>query len=786
MENNKELIISEGRSRKETNWKPVKIFWSEFVERLKKPVRSTETLQEYKALPKARQDDLKDVGGFVGGTLKGCRRKNGNAAERYLVTLDLDSIPAGRTDDILRRVDGLGCAYVVYSTRKHEEAAPRLRVVVPSNRPMTPDEYQPASRKLAALIGIDFCDPTTFDVLRLMYWPSVCDQADYVYSFGDKPFLNVDGMLGMYGDWRNAAEWPQVPGEDNIINRSLKRQQNPTEKDGVIGAFCRVYDVPAAIAAFIPDVYAETATPGRYTFTGGSTAAGAVLYDNGLFLYSHHATDPAGGKLSNAFDLIRIHKFGYLDEDAKPDTPTPKLPSSAAMREFALQDEAVHKKYLEEIFEAPEGEDLSKFHKLKKGVPVGVFDDAIVKDILDKHEFFLMGNSFYVYDNGVYREDREELTVKGWIQEHIYPNFITARVINSIYHLLSFQKERQKSYSELNAYPDTWINFRNGMFDVGGWKLHPHNPEYYSINQVPHDFTGRQPGTTGAVEQFLNEAIGSKDNITMLLQYVGYCFTKGVEFEKFMILYGTGGTGKSVLIKLILEAVGQCNASSISLQKLNERFYAIELMGKLINACADIPGDVMKSVDIIKQLVSGDSMSGERKGKDPISFQNTAKLLFSGNALPLNLDEATNAFYRRIIILKMDKPPRNADPELIDKLIQDIDYFIYRAVQEFSFAYMLGAITESDSSRAEVKKLYKYSDTVAAFLDDCTVRCLGARVERGALYNAYQAYCYEEERTPLTRNKFYKNLEESKKICPRKSHGARVFEDIELVRGASE
>ena len=354
MENNKELIISEGRSRKETNWKPVKIFWSEFVERLKTPMRSTETLPEYKSMQKSVQDDLKDVGGFVGGTLKGCRRKSGNAAERYLVTLDLDNIPAGQTDDILRRVGGLGCAYVIYSTRKHEKASPRLRIVIPSDRPMTPDEYQPVSRKVAAMIGIGFCDPTTFDVLRLMYWPSVCNQAEYVYTFGDKPFLNVDGILGMYGDWRNAAEWPKVLGEDNIINRSLKRQQNPTEKDGVIGAFCRVYDVPAAITEFIPDTYTETDIPGRYTFTGGSTAGGAVLYDNGLFLYSHHATDPAGGKLLNAFDLVRIHKFGHLDDDAKPDTPTPKLQSSIAMREFALQDEAVRAEHIASCFGSEE------------------------------------------------------------------------------------------------------------------------------------------------------------------------------------------------------------------------------------------------------------------------------------------------------------------------------------------------------------------------------------------------------------------------------------------------
>lgn len=341
MKNNKELIISTGRSRKETNWKPEKLFWAEFLERLKSPARGTETLQEYKALTKAQQDELKDVGGFLGGRLSDGRRSNSSIVSRCLITLDLDNIPAGQTDDILRRVDGLGCAAVVYSTRKHESAAPRLRVVIPTDRDVTPDEYEPVSRKLAALIGIEFCDPTTFEPTRFMYWPSVSAGAEYVYQVYDKPFCAADGVMGMYQDWRNTIGWPQVPGESARINKSLKRQEDPTVKNGIIGAFCRVYDVPAAMAAFIPEAYTETATPGRYTYAGGTTTGGAVLYDDGKFLYSHHATDPCSGKLVNSFDLVRLHKFGELDDEAKPGTAHSKLPSFIEMCRLADRDSSV-------------------------------------------------------------------------------------------------------------------------------------------------------------------------------------------------------------------------------------------------------------------------------------------------------------------------------------------------------------------------------------------------------------------------------------------------------------
>lgn len=119
MENNRKLMISTAGSRKATHWPKSSILWSEFTEKLKTPVRSNETMEAYLAMGKAAQAELKDVGGFVGGTFKNDRRKAAYVEGRDLVTLDLDNIPAGQTEDILKRVSGLGCSAAVYSTRKH-------------------------------------------------------------------------------------------------------------------------------------------------------------------------------------------------------------------------------------------------------------------------------------------------------------------------------------------------------------------------------------------------------------------------------------------------------------------------------------------------------------------------------------------------------------------------------------------------------------------------------------------------------------------------------------------
>lgn len=342
MQFDRQLTISAAGSRLSTNWQPQVIYWSELVERFRMATRGTETLAEYLAMPKSRQDELKDVGGFVGGSLAGGRRKAGAVTGRDVLTLDLDNIPAGATADVLRRLDGLGCAYAVYSTRKHEEARPRLRVLAPLDRTVTADEYEPLARKLAAIIGIELCDPTTFQATRLMYWPSCSADSQYVFTYGDKPFLSADGLLAMYQDWRNIAEWPQVPGVQQTHVRQAAKQGDPTNKQGIVGAFCRVYDVPAAIETFLPGMYTPTDDgSGRMTYVGGSTTGGAVIYDDGAFLYSHHATDPCGGRLVNAFDMVRLHKFGDQDDEVKVGTPTNKLPSYTAMVGFALQDAGV-------------------------------------------------------------------------------------------------------------------------------------------------------------------------------------------------------------------------------------------------------------------------------------------------------------------------------------------------------------------------------------------------------------------------------------------------------------
>lgn len=376
MYNDRQIVITAGASRKAVTWLAQSMRLSDFYARLQAPVRSAESQQEYFRMTKAQQDGLKDVGGYVAGTLSGTRRKAGAVTGRDIITLDLDNVPSGQTEDVLRRVEALGCGYVVHSTRKHHPAAPRLRVMVPTDRTMTPDEYEPCARRLAEYIGIALCDPTTFEVNRLMFWPSASVDGEYVYIVGDKSFVSVDGLLATYTDWHDVQSWPTCPGAMPIAQRAAK-QGDPLTKKGVVGAFCKIYDIPAAMDKFLPGVYTPCDTDAnRFTFTGGSTTGGAVMYEDNKFLYSHHATDPCSEKLVNAFDLVRLHCFGHLDDDMEPGTPTNRLPSYKAMCEKAAEDDGVSKLLMDERWE--------KAHEAFQTLPEQEADDGEWRRKLDK------------------------------------------------------------------------------------------------------------------------------------------------------------------------------------------------------------------------------------------------------------------------------------------------------------------------------------------------------------------------------------------------------------------
>lgn len=327
------IIIATGTSRRARSWKSDSMRWSDLVEKLSTPVETKESAGQYRRMNKTQQGDVKDVGGFVGGYIpNNGRRIKGAVSERYLLTLDADS----PSDSFLTDLDLIlgGMEYVLYSTHSHTDKEPRYRVIVPTDRPMQPDEFEAVSRRIADDIGMDSFDASTHEAERLMYWPSKPSDVDYVFQHSTGALLSVDDQLATYKDWHDVSLWPTSSNFNEVRIHLAKKQGNPLEKPGLIGAFCKCYRISEAIEKFLNDVYEPCDLPGRYTYKLGSTTAGLVVYDDDTFAYSHHGTDPISGQLVNAFDLVRIHKFGDLDADSE----AKDRPSMKAMYDFVIAD----------------------------------------------------------------------------------------------------------------------------------------------------------------------------------------------------------------------------------------------------------------------------------------------------------------------------------------------------------------------------------------------------------------------------------------------------------------
>lgn len=340
------LDIATASNRRAAKWQNKRTDWQGLLNTLSQTERTPETIKQYFTYTKDRQDEIKDVGGFVGGYLKEGRRKKGYVEYRQIVSLDVDYGDLDLWIDF-GLLEYAGC---MYTTHKHRPEDPRFRIVFPLSRKVSPDEYEAIARVVASWTNIDAFDDTTYQPTRLMYYPSTSKDGEYVFNYVDGPIMDADEVLAELKDWRDPTTWPVSSRvKDTVRPNKADKVEDPEEKEGIIGAFCRAYSMEEAIAEFLPEVYAPCEELGadRYSFLGGSTSGGLVIYDNKL-AYSHHATDPAGEKLCNVFDLVRLHKFGDLDEKAKADTEPTKLPSFKAMADFAGKLAPVKKEIVRE------------------------------------------------------------------------------------------------------------------------------------------------------------------------------------------------------------------------------------------------------------------------------------------------------------------------------------------------------------------------------------------------------------------------------------------------------
>ena len=595
VENDGKLIISLGKSRFETSWKNQQMLWSVLLARLKKSIETHETHAEYMKMTKDKQDAIKDIGGFVGGHLKEGHRRNGSVEARQIVTLDADFLEKDQSlVDLVLEAEGLNVAFAVYSTHKNSPEKPRQRLIIPMSRMVSADEYEAIARKVADKVGIEIFDDTTFQPTRLMYWPShSIDSEPYFYSY-DAEFLDPDEVLSEYPDWSDTSYWPMSSRVDEIRKREVDKAGDPLEKPGVIGAFNKCYGIAEAIETFLPDIYTPTAKEDRYTYAAGSTAAGLVVYEGGLFAYSNHSTDPAGGKLSNAFDLVRIHKFGHLDENADPAKGITKMPSYKAMMDFAAGDENVKIALAEarasdavsdfaaelEETEKDDKDWRTKLEIKKDGSIVPNARNALIILMYDSHLQSIRLNTM----TGMIEADVDALP---WKRDFIFwqntdSDQLYMWIANN--HGVQFPREI----------------FQMALTSVAN-KRRFHPIEDY-LQELP-EWDGQE-----RVEKLLVDYLGAEDTVfnreairKVLLAAIARIYHPGIKFDYMLVLNGPQGIGKSTFFGRLFKGF---LSDSLTMLDMRDKTGSEKLQGYWALEVAEMAGMRKADIECVKSFIS--------------------------------------------------------------------------------------------------------------------------------------------------------------------------------------
>lgn len=431
--------------------------------------------------------------------------------------------------------------------------------------------------------------------------------------------------------------------------------------------------------------------------------------------------------------------------------------------------------------------ELLPFHKCKQNkqgemVADGVFDERIVQDIIQKKPIFSYQGNIFVYDKGVYGKDGNGTRyplLSSIVKEYIYDKFITDSTIARL--IASIQRCPDIYRTEINCFPKHYVFFQNCIFDALNWKLVEHSPQFYNLNIIPHDFSLSEP-PKNYVDDWLEWFAPDAEDRKMLMQYLGYCFTADNGQQKMMVLQGAGCDGKSTLISLLQHTVGDCNCSFVSLQELSARFSAWMLTNKLLNVCADLPSTPISDASKVKQLTGDDTIVAEEKGKPQYSFRSYAKMLFSTNKPLRFTNEATFAFARRLLIFKTRNTISSPDDSIQRKLYDCRERFTWLCMKALHEMYAEGRIYESPTSREEVAQIYHNSDSVKAFLDDCTKADADSRIKTTELYTAYKDWAANEEIDFSFKKKgFYENLA-AKGIQKVKINGIDHFKGIKITK----
>ena len=378
--------------------------------------------------------------------------------------------------------------------------------------------------------------------------------------------------------------------------------------------------------------------------------------------------------------------------------------------------------------------------------------DKFAKYILNAHHIIKLNGKLYIYRDGIYECGDEYL--EACMIEHI-PNLSQSKR-KEVLSYLNLLVHKESSIADANL-----IAFENGVLDVITDTFTDFSPEFVITNKISHRYNA--DAQSDLLDSVMNKlACGDENVLKLLYQSVGYCFYRRNELRKSFFLLGEKRNGKSTFLDMVSTLLGEDNTSNLDLCEIGDRFRTAELNGKLANIGDDINDEWVSNTSIFKKVVSGDTITVERKGKDPFKLRSFAKFFFSANSLPrLGRGKDSRAILDRLVIIPFDakfsKDDDDYDPFIKYKLRDEnvIEALIVKSIEALKEVLAEQEFAQCDKVKANLEEFEKSNNPILEFYADLDESDYIYEPIK-AVYQKYNSFCLSNNLSPISAIEFQK------------------------------
>jgi putative DNA primase/helicase len=577
------------------------------------------------------------------------QRSKANVSTLYALVLDVDKPPKGGIYAALAPWSGILALW--YTTKSATEDAPRMRIVLPLSRDVTPDEHARlwlwAEKRMSAH-GTEI-DGACKDASRFWYWPTLPVNGFYRSGMCDGDLLDVDAALAYVG--ANDAQvpgfgLPTCPSDVAPLDhaRHIAAELAPAAVEGQGGHTTLLRTASALVIGLGID----------------AIEAKVILWD----LYNPRCKPPWGDGERAAFER-------KVDEAAKNERQlTPgwllQCAASPALAADEKRTDLGNARRLVRMY----GQDLRYFTAARSWL---VWDGARWKtDDTRAVERFAKAAAESLWKDlrfDTFGEENDGSKSKvAWALKS------QSRVaLESAVRLASSEPGIPVTADMLDA--DPWLlNVQNGVLDLRTGALRP--PERALLMTKVCAAAYDPDARSDLWDRFIADITGVDVELSAYIQRaLGYALFGAWREKAFWFGFGPPDGGKSTLLGIIGDILGDYHTSAAASTWMHQyntggnRGDVTRLRGARLVTTLEVRADARFDEELVKKVTGGDSITAAAKYQDDIEFAPTFALWFGANHRPVISDD-DDGFWSRVRCVPFEHavPANCQDKALREKL----------------------------------------------------------------------------------------------------------------------